>query len=107
MASTPAAMMPRSLFPPRKIAHLTLLMFALLFPFLNSAQMMGCALLALLLTTFILPQLDVDLRPQGGEAAPAASHNRILAYPLSMLALVILYRHNPYLVAAVWGIMAL
>jgi uncharacterized protein (TIGR00297 family) len=84
-----------------------MLMFAFLFPFLNFAQSLGCALLALLLTTFLLPQLDVDLRKSGGEAARVNSRNRILAYPISVLVLVILYRHSPYIVAAVWGVMAL
>src|SRR5579863_10323939 len=107
MASTTAATMPPSLFPPRKIAHISMLMFAFLFPFLNFTQSLGCALLALLLTTFILPQLDVDLRKSSGEAARPGSRNRILAYPLSVLTLVILYRHQPYIVAGVWAILAL
>jgi uncharacterized protein (TIGR00297 family) len=107
MNSTSAATMPRSLFPPRKVALIAMLMFAFLFPFLNFTQSLGCALLALLLTTSILPQLNVELRKAGGVAARAYSPNRILAYPLSVLALVILYRHEPYIAAAVWGIMAL
>lgn len=96
--------MPRSLFPPRKIAHISMLIFALLFPFLTWTQALGCALLALLLTTSILPQLDLDLRKSAGEAN---SRTGMLAYPLSVLVLVILYRHDPYIVAAVWAILAL
>jgi len=84
-----------------------MLMFAFLFPFLNFAQALGCALLALLLTTFLLPQLGVDLGKGGREASRVTSRTGIWAYPLSVLALVILYGHDPYIVAAVWGVMAL
>jgi uncharacterized protein (TIGR00297 family) len=81
-----------------------MLIFAFLFPFLTWTQALGCALLGLLLTTFILPQLDVDLRKSAGEVS---SRTGMLAYPLSVLVLVLLYRHNPYIVAAVWAILAL
>lgn len=96
--------MPPGLFPPRKIAHIAMLIFAFLFPFLTWTQALGCALLALLLTAFILPQLDVDLRKSAGEVSSAAG---LLAYPLSVLVLVLLYRNNPYIVAATWAILAL
>jgi len=107
MTPASAATIPRNLFPPRKIAHIAMLMFAFLFPFLNFTQALGCILLALLLTTFILPQLDVDLRTRGGEASRVDSRSAMLAYPLSMLVTVILYRHNLYIVSAVWAILAL
>ncbi|HEV2349447.1 MAG TPA: DUF92 domain-containing protein [Terriglobia bacterium] len=86
---------------------MAMLMFAFLFPFLTFTQALGCALLVLLLTAFILPSLDVDLSPSGREASGASGRNGMLAYPLSVLVLVLFYRHYPYVVAAVWGIMAL
>lgn len=84
-----------------------MLMFAFLFPFLNFTQALGCTLLALLLTTLILPQLDVDLRKSGGEVSGVGSRNVEWAYPLSVMVLVILYRHELYIVSAVWAILAL
>ncbi len=122
--------MARPLFSTRKIVHMSMLGFALLLPFLTWIQAAGCALLALLFNVFILPRLAMDLgkRPpaadlglgaranQLGEAPPrpgwigesvAGVGTGIILYPISVLALILIYRRSMHVVAAVWAIMAL
>lgn len=97
----------------RKLVHMSMLIFAFLLPFLTWIQAAGCALMALLFNVFILPQLDVDLRKNPVDSAEA--HVRtdagvwtgILIYPISVLALILIYRHDMYIAAAVWAVMAL
>ena len=84
--------------------------FAFLLPFLTWPQAAGAAILALLFNLFILPRLQVDLvkRPASAGASPAAGiWTGIVLYPLSVLALILLFRHKMHVVAAVWAILAL
>jgi uncharacterized protein (TIGR00297 family) len=100
----------RPLFSTRKIVHLSMLGFAFLLPFLTWTQAAGAAVLALVFNLFILPRLQVDLgkRPASDSAAPTAGvWTGIVLYPLSVLALILLFRHSMHVVAAVWAIMAL
>jgi uncharacterized protein (TIGR00297 family) len=95
------------------------LLFAFLFPGLTWKQAAGCALLLLLFNTLILPWLDVDVskRPGGAEGIGAAAHTYpaptvntwagIVLYPISVLALIGLYRNHLHIAAAAWAIMAL
>jgi uncharacterized protein (TIGR00297 family) len=118
---------PRQILSTRKIVHMSMLAFALLLPFLTWLQAAGCAVLALFFNLFVLPRLGVDLRknpkmasaevPDGrGEAAtqPFAGGavgesvwTGIVIYPVSVLILILLYRHSLYVAAAAWAIMAL
>ena len=124
------------LFPTRKIVHMSMLGFAFLLPFLTWLQAAGAAVLALRFNLLILPRLEVDLgkRPARASALPArvspvwttqpdlapATTTRlhavesaaniwtgIVLYPVSVLLLILLYRHSMYVVAGVWAIMAL
>lgn len=125
-ASTKAATGP--LFSARKIVHMSMLIFAFLLPFLTWIQAAGCAVLALLFNAFILPRLEVDLRKRPGGAPglgtgagllTSARTNTevgayapsiwtgIVLYPISVLALILLYRDSIHIAAAVWAIMAL
>jgi uncharacterized protein (TIGR00297 family) len=94
------------LFSTRKIVHISMLSFAFLLPYLTWTQAAGCALLALLFNVVVLPRMGMDLRnsPSGGSANVWTG---IVIYPISVLALILLYRHDLYIVAAVWAIMAL
>lgn len=103
---------------------------AFLLPLLTWIQAAGAAVLALLFNLFILPYLEVDLRERaevapgfspasdstlesaalkGGATAEPATNTwtGIILYPISVLALILIYRHSMHVVAAVWGIMAL
>jgi uncharacterized protein (TIGR00297 family) len=102
------------LFPTRKIVHISMLGFAFLLPFLTWLQAAGAAMLALLFNLLILPRLGVDLRKQpSGEfqALDASSEENIwtgiILYPVSVLTLILIYRHRLDVVAAVWAILAL
>lgn len=100
----------RPLFSTRKIVHMSMLGFAFLLPFLTWTQAAGAAILALLFNLFILPRLQVDLgkQPASEATAPAtAVWTGIVLYPISVLMLILLFRHSMHVVAAVWAIMAL
>lgn len=105
----------RPLFSTRKIVHLSMLGFAFLLPFLTWLQAAGAAVLALLFNLLILPRLEVDLgkglAPAGGSPARPAPRpslwTGIVLYPLSVLVLILLFRREMHIVAAVWAVMAL
>lgn len=118
----------KPLFSTRKIVHMAMLIFAFLLPFLTWVQAAECAMLALLFNVLILPRLDVDLskrpgagvnvRPApgalmgGGSTLPAVETRGsvwtgIVLYPISVLVLIVLYRHSLHVAAAAWAIMAL
>ena len=86
---------------------MSMLVFAFLLPFLTWMQAAGCALMTLGFNVFILPQLDVDLGKRNLEERVANVWTGIVIYPISVLALILLYRHDLYIVGAVWAIMAL
>jgi uncharacterized protein (TIGR00297 family) len=100
--------LPRApLLSTRKIVHMSMLIFAFLLPYLTWTQAVGCALLALLFNLVVLPRLQVDLRKSPASAPGAGVWTGIVIYPLSVLTLILLYRHEMHIVAAVWAIMAL
>jgi len=127
---TPAAAPRTPLFSTRKIVHMSMLIFAFLLPYLTWRQAAGCALLALLFNVVVLPRLGVDLRKSPASDSDSGIRNLespfarlptsppaftdaagvwtgIIIYPLSVLALILLYRHDLHIVGAVWAIMAL
>lgn len=101
----------RQLLPSRKIVQITMLALALLLPSLSWQRAAGGALLAFLFNAALLPQLDLDLRKHRG--ARTAIDNvadvgaGILLYPVSVLILILIYRHHLEVAAAAWAIMAL
>lgn len=97
------------LFSTRKIVHMSMLIFAFLLPYLTRTEAAGCALLALLFNVVVLPRLGVDLRKSPTSAAGSAVWTGIVIYPISVLALILLYgdRDHMHIVAATWAIMAL
>jgi len=99
----------RPMISPRKIVHISMLSFALLLPFLTWAEAAGAALAALVFNLFVLPRLELDLGKQaGGEAAARpVQWTGIVAYPVSVLVLILLYGRRMEMVGAVWAIMAL
>jgi uncharacterized protein (TIGR00297 family) len=95
------------LFSTRKIVHMSMLIFAFLLPYLTWEQAAGCALLALLFNVVVLPRLGADLRKSPAGAPGAGVWTGIVIYPISVLALILLYRHDLHIVAATWAFMAL
>ena len=84
-----------------------MLIFAFLLPYLTWTQAAGCALLALLFNVVVLPRLGADLRKSPASAPGAGVWTGIVIYPISVLALILLYRHDLHIVGATWAIMAL
>ncbi len=105
--STSAAAPSPTLFSTRKIVHMSMLIFAFLLPYLTWRQAAGCALLALLFNVVILPRIGADLRKSPASAPSSGVWTGIVIYPISVLALILLYRHDLYIVGAVWAILAL
>ncbi|MBZ5545216.1 MAG: DUF92 domain-containing protein [Acidobacteriia bacterium] len=105
--STSAAYPGRPLLSARKIVHISMLAFAFLLPILTWAQAAGCAVLLLLFNLFLLPRLAVDLRKSPRQDIAEGTWTGIILYPLSVLALILLYRHHLHIAAAAWAIMAL
>ena len=106
ISTSPAA--PRSpLFSTRKIVHMSMLIFAFLLPYLTWTEAAGCALLALLFNVVVLPRLGVDLGKSPASAPGAGVWTGIVIYPISVLVLILLYRHDLQIVGATWAIMAL
>ena len=99
--------MDRSLISTRKIVHMSMLIFAFLLPFLTWRQAAGLAVMALAFNVFMLPRLEVDLRKRPTDSAGASVWTGIVIYPISVLLLILFYRHRMHIVAAVWAIMAL
>ena len=97
----------RPLITTRKLVHMSMLGFALLLPILTWVQAAGCAVLALLFNIFLLPRLAVDLRKRADQEPVANVWRGIVLYPLSVLALILLYRHHLHVAASAWAIMAL
>ena len=95
------------LFSTRKIVHMSMLIFAFLLPYLTWQQAAGCALLALLFNVVVLPRIGADLRKSPSSTPGAGVWTGIVIYPISVLALILLYRHDLHIVAAAWAIMAL
>lgn len=90
----------------RKIVHMSMLIFAFLLPYLTWRQAAGCALLALLFNVAVLPRLGADLG-KGPANTPGGVWTGIVIYPISVLALILFYRHSMFIVGATWAILAL
>ena len=95
------------LFSTRKIVHISMLIFAFLLPYLTWEQAVGCALLALLFNLMVLPRLGTDMRKSRSDTAEGGVWTGIILYPISVLALILLYRHHLHIAGAAWAIMAL
>jgi uncharacterized protein (TIGR00297 family) len=100
----------RPIISTRKIVHISMLSFALLLPFLTWVEAAGAALVALAFNLFVLPRLELDLGKKWvaaeGESRPV-EWTGIVAYPVSVLVLILLYGRRMEVVGAVWAIMAL
>jgi uncharacterized protein (TIGR00297 family) len=91
----------------RKLVHISMLGFAFLLPVLTWVQAAGCAILALLFNLFLLPRLALDLRKRPAQESGTSVWTGIVMYPVSVLALILLFRHHMHVVASAWAIMAL
>ena len=106
--------MPGLRLRPRRILLLALLGLALLLPFVTWPEAALGVLLAALLIRCLLPQLDLDLgkhpsEPAFAERAPgrAVEWTGLSLYPLSVLTLILIFRHHLEVAAAAWALMAL
>ncbi|MFH1177790.1 MAG: hypothetical protein V1750_10320, partial [Acidobacteriota bacterium] len=87
----------------RKLVHAAMGSLALLFPYLTWPQAALCAIAAFLFNWQVLPQL---LGHRLASARAGASDRGVLLYPLVVLALILLFRHDLGLAAWGWGVLA-
>src|SRR5579863_174583 len=104
--SISASSPPLPVFSTRKVVHISMVLFAFLLPLLTWRQAAGCSLLALLFNTIILPRSGMDLRKTVAGKPGADVWTGIVIYPLSILILILFYRHDLYIVGATWAILA-
>lgn len=90
----------------RKLVHISMALFAFLLPLLTWRQAAGCALLALLFNAVVLPRLGIDLRKTIAGKPSTDVWTGVVIYPLSILFLILLYRHDLYVAGATWAILA-
>lgn len=83
----------------RKTIHILMGFFILALKFLNFYQAALCAISAFLFNLLILPLLFPSIFRKKKDPG-------ILIYPLSVLALIILYPKSDFIVGASWGLMA-
>ncbi len=83
--------------------------FAFLLPFFTWWQAVACVLLALIFNTVVFPQIATDAGSPAEKdtAAPESSGSGMILYPISILALILVFRHHIEVVAASWAILAL
>jgi len=89
----------------RKLVHMSMLGFAFLLPILTWVQAAGCAILALLFNLFLLPRFAADLRKHPAQSS--SIWTGVVLYPISVLVLILLYRHHLHIAASAWAILAL
>ena len=89
----------------RKLVHVAVGSFAFLLRFLTWPQAALMAMLALVFNLFLLPRIGgrgLWRTPDRERGFPIG----ILLYPLAVLALVLVFRHELWIAAAVWGVLA-
>ena len=89
----------------RKLVHVAVGTFAFLLRFLTWPQAALMAMLALAFNLFLLPRIGgrgLWRTPDRERGFPIG----ILLYPLAVLALVLVFRHELWIAAAVWAILA-
>jgi uncharacterized protein (TIGR00297 family) len=90
----------------RKLLHIAVGGFAFLLRDLTWPQAAAMALVAFVFNAMLLPRLGG--RRLWREAEHGAGYPLgILLYPLAVLALVLLFRHDLWMAAAIWGVLAL
>ena len=99
---------------PRRVLLLSLLASALLLPFVTWRQAALGAFLAFLFIRYLLPELELDLRKHPSSPSFAGSLDSqgrrwtgLVLYPVSVLALILIFRHHLEVAAAAWALMAL
>lgn len=89
----------------RKLLHLAVGGFAWLLRFLTWPQAAALALAALVFNWLVLPRIGGRRLWREGEQAQGYTLGMLL-YPLSVLGLILAFRHEPWIAAAVWAILA-
>lgn len=89
----------------RKFVHIAVGHFALLLRWLSWPQAALLALLALVFNWQVLPRMGGRALWRAHEHGRGYAHG-IVMYPLSVLGVILLFRHQLWMAAAIWGILA-
>jgi uncharacterized protein (TIGR00297 family) len=90
----------------RKLVHIGVGGFALLLPFLSAAQAAAMAIAAFIFNWQVLPRIGGRSLWRDEERHRGFARG-VLLYPLSVLALVVVFRDRMWMAAAIWGLLAL
>ena len=90
----------------RRIVHIGVGGFALLLRFLTPVQAVFMAMAAFVFNWQILPRIGGKALWRQSEIARGSARG-VLLYPISVLGLVLLFRDQLWMAAAVWGLLAL
>src|SRR5215813_8900287 len=89
----------------RKLIHVAVGGFAFLLRYLTWPQAVAMALLAFLHNWQVLPRVGGKGLWRAEERDKGYARG-ILLYPLSVLGLILVFRHDLWMAAAVWGVLA-
>lgn len=89
---------------PRQVVHIAVGAIAITLRWLHWTEAAGLASIAVLFNLFVLPRIAPGVFRSPTERG--AWHSGTVLYPLSVLALILLFRTRLDLVAAAWGILA-
>lgn len=99
----------RPVITTRQMVLMAMLGFAFLLPFLTWWQAVACVLLALIFNVVVLPQITTDAGSlaEKDSAVPESGGPGMILYPISILALILVFHRHIEVVAASWAILAL
>jgi uncharacterized protein (TIGR00297 family) len=97
----------RTVWTPRRILHLALVIPAFLLFSITWYETAGLAVLILLFDLLLLPGWTAESGRPGDAAALRDSRAGIILYPIAILALVLIFNHDLQIVAAAWALLAL
>jgi uncharacterized protein (TIGR00297 family) len=89
----------------RKLIHVAMGGFAFLLRWLTWPQAAACAVAAVVFNAFVLPRVGGRRLWREGERSAGHAFG-IVAYPVAVLALVLLFHDRLHVAAALWGILA-
>jgi uncharacterized protein (TIGR00297 family) len=89
----------------RKLVHVAMGGFAFLLRFLSWPEAAACAATAFAFNAFVLPRVGGRRLWREGEHSAGRAFG-IVAYPVAVLALILVFHDRLYIAAALWGILA-
>ncbi len=91
----------------RRLVHASMLLPALLLPYLTWGEALLLTVAAFLFNLAWLPAFKLNLTRQTGREEYVAARGGILLFPVSVFLLLFIFRHSLYIAAAAWALLSL